>query len=56
MIFIEIKKEDGNQSPKQKLFEKEVMLIGLIYEYYVVRNINDLRDIFPGYKQKLFIA
>lgn len=43
MIFLEVKTPKGRQSADQKLFQKKCERIGC--EYYVVRSVDDVKDI-----------
>ena len=42
-IFVELKTDVGKQSEVQKLFENKVK--NLNFEYYIVRNLNDFKDL-----------
>lgn len=42
VVFIEVKKEKGFQSPYQKIFEAEIKIHG--GNYFVARSINDVRE------------
>jgi len=43
VIFVEVKDEKGKQKPKQKIFERDVSVLGHLY--YVVRSLNDFKNI-----------
>ena len=50
-IFVEIKTEIGKQSDKQKEFEETVTLQG--FKYYLVRSLEEFKQIIETYKEKL---
>ena len=43
LIFVEVKKENGKQSDKQKDFEDRVNKLG--YDYWLVYSLNDFKEI-----------
>ncbi|MFW9821397.1 MAG: VRR-NUC domain-containing protein [Candidatus Thorarchaeota archaeon] len=43
-IFLELKVKNNKQTKNQKIFEENVKKIG--YEYYIIRKIEDLNNIF----------
>lgn len=43
VLFVEVKTETGKQSPKQKLFEKHCVNVGI--PYYLVRSLEEFKEL-----------
>lgn len=52
--FIEVKTPTGTQSPKQIKFEKKVIELG--FEYYVVRDVESVRNICADIGLEIYLA